>query len=53
MNLKTNSWAAEIKKNNRRTSQIEVQGVYKLPFKPLMGIEASAIGIEIGLSSAN
>ncbi|CAN5192380.1 hypothetical protein BH09DEP1_BH09DEP1_0770 [soil metagenome] len=47
----TNSWASELKKILYEQDQIEIQGTYKLPFKPLAGIEASAIGIEIGISS--
>lgn len=47
----TDGWAHEIKKSLAQQNHVGIQGVYKIPFKPLMGIEASAIGIEIGLNT--
>jgi hypothetical protein len=44
-------WASELKKIFSEQSQIEIAGVYAMPYKPLIGIEASALGMEIGLSS--
>lgn len=47
----TNNWAQELKKMLSEQHQIDIDGVHKLPFKPLMGIEASAVGIEIGINA--
>ena len=30
---------------------LTIKGVYKIPFKPLIGIKAPAIGLEIGLKN--
>ncbi len=49
----TTAWANTLKKLLAQSPELELQGAYKLPFKPLMGIMASAIGIEIGLQSVN
>lgn len=46
----TNQWTQELKKIVVEQNQMEVRGVYKLPFKPLLGIQASAIGLEIGIN---
>lgn len=46
----TTRWAQEFKVYLASQSQVELQGVYKLPFKSLMGIEASALAIEIGMA---
>lgn len=45
----TTQWIHEFKKIISEQSEIEIHGVYALPFKPLLGIEASAFGIEIGI----
>lgn len=45
----TTQWAQELKKLIASQNQIEINGVYKLPFKPLMGVQANSIGIEIGI----
>lgn len=47
----TTIWAQEFKKILSEQNHIDILGVYKLPFKPLMGIEASAIALEVGMSS--
>lgn len=47
----THKWANELKMCLAGHAEVVVHGVYKMPFKPLMGIEASAIGIEIGMAS--
>lgn len=47
----TMHWATEFKKMLTEQNQIEISGVHVLPYRPLIGIEASAIGIEIGISS--
>lgn len=47
----TNNWAQELKKILSEQNHIDILGAYKLPFKPLMGIEASAIALEVGICS--
>lgn len=51
--LQTTEWAQTIKKNLLEQNQVPIFGVYKMPFKPLMGINAPAIAIEIGITSLN
>jgi N-acetylmuramoyl-L-alanine amidase len=47
----TNTWAQELKKILSEQNHLDIYGTYKLPFKPLMGIDASTIGIEVGICS--
>lgn len=47
----TNNWAQELKKLLTEQNLIDARGPYKLPFKPLMGINASALSIEIGVTA--
>lgn len=44
-------YANILKKNLLDQKQIDILGVYKMPFKPLMGINAPALAIEIGITS--
>lgn len=48
---KTNKLALDLKNNINVSKSINLQGVYKIPFKPLIGIKAPAIGIEIGIKN--
>lgn len=45
----TTEWAHSIKKNLIDQHHSTISGVYKMPFKPLMGINAPAIAIEVGI----
>jgi N-acetylmuramoyl-L-alanine amidase len=47
----TNAWAQQLKQTFEKNSLWNVNGVYSFPFKPLIGIKAPAIGIEIGLKN--
>lgn len=50
----TNTWATCIKQiceNDQYQKLFIVQNICKLPFKPLIGVTAPAIGIEIGLKN--
>ncbi len=47
----TAEWAHMITKNLLNQKQIAVFGVYKMPFKPLMGVNAPAFAIEVGIHS--
>ena len=51
---KTEEWLSIVKKNlesDYYKKLFMVQGIYKLPFKSLIGIKAPAVGIEIGLKN--
>jgi N-acetylmuramoyl-L-alanine amidase len=48
---KTNTFAQQLKQALEKSSLWNVYGVHALPFKPLIGIKAPAIGIEIGLKN--
>jgi len=51
----TKTWAACIQQElqeSRYHKLFDCKGVYKLPFKPLIGIKAPALGIEIGLKNS-
>lgn len=50
---KTKSYANLMLGNFKQCSLFDVQGIYGIPFKPLMGIQAPAIAIEIGLPTKN
>ncbi|HZW61323.1 MAG TPA: N-acetylmuramoyl-L-alanine amidase [Candidatus Babeliales bacterium] len=55
-NATTNQWANLIKQSLEQEiykKQFEVCGIYKVPFKPLIGIKAPALAFEIGLKSKN
>ncbi len=45
------NWGQELKHAFEKNNSWVVQGIYALPFKPLIGIKAPAIGIEIGLKN--
>lgn len=45
----SNEWGTSIKKNID-TNLIDTFGIYKMPLKPLTGINAPAIAIEVGLN---
>ncbi len=47
----TSAWAQQLKQTFEKNLLWNVQGVFALPFKPLIGIKAGAIGIEIGLKN--
>ncbi len=47
----TTAWAEQLKQALEKHSLWAVKGVFSLPFKPLIGIKAPAIGIEIGLKN--
>ena len=49
---KTNAWAQQLKQTFEKNSTVHVNGIYAFPFKPLIGIKAPAIGIEIGLKKS-
>lgn len=47
----TTEWAHSIKKNLIDQHHSTISGVYKMPFKPLVGINAPALAIEVGIQS--
>ncbi len=47
----TKKYISLVKQALDHNHQCNVQGVFKIPFKPLIGIQAPAFGIEIGLPS--
>ena len=48
----TQKYAHAMQKALKKQSKLcDVSAIYKIPFKPLMGIKAPAIGIEIGLKN--
>ena len=47
----TKKYSSALQHALSQTHLIDVQGVFKLPFKPLIGIKAPALAIEIGLQS--
>lgn len=47
----TDAWAEQLKHVFEKNISWNVSGVHALPFKPLIGIKAPAIGIEIGLKN--
>lgn len=47
----TTAWAQQLKQAFEKNAFWAVKGVYSIPFKPLIGIKAPAIGIEIGLKN--
>ena len=48
---KTNAWAQQLKQLFENDPAWAIKGVFALPYKPLIGIKASSIGIEIGLKN--
>lgn len=50
---KTKSYAHQIKQELNTEKTLQIHGVYALPFHPLIGIQAPAIGIEINLIHQN
>lgn len=47
----TTTWAQQIKQLLERDQRWSTHGPFAIPFKPLIGIKAPAIGIEIGLKN--
>lgn len=48
---KTSAWAQQLKQYFEKNDLWDTKGVFAFPFKPLIGIKAPAIGIEIGLKN--
>ena len=49
----TNAWAQKIAQSLKSHNEFTILGSYKIPFKPLIGIKASGLGLEIGLKNKN
>lgn len=52
----TRSWATQLKQGLESVddhNHYEIKGVYHIPFKPLIGIQAPAIALEIGLKDSD